>query len=126
MDHGPFKSIAAAKRAGYVEDKPYLYDGDAVTIKGRVLRRNGLEAQSRTEWRRRGYIIPDETKPHARRSFQVGGGRKRVAFEVYRWDQLAIAHDDDYESLRVALDAALSGRFEEADAILKSFKRRAV
>lgn len=52
-----FKSIKAAKAAGYADPRSEEYGGDRIRIKGRVLVKNADRAKSKSEWSREGFRI---------------------------------------------------------------------
>ena len=86
---GEFRSIKAAEAAGFRRMKAWEYGGYQITVKGTLLVKSSLTAQSETAWKRVGRkVIPGST-PHTFRSARVGGGgsSKNVTYGVYRIDQ---------------------------------------
>jgi hypothetical protein len=84
-----FRTIKAAESAGFHRMKNYEYGGEQITVKGVFLGRHTHFAESATAWRRSGFKVISGSKPHALRSFRVGGGSrlKSVTYAVYRHDQ---------------------------------------
>ncbi len=77
-----FKSIKAAKAAGYADPRSEEYGGDRIRIKGRVLVKNADRAKSKSEWSREGFRIKARQRAHG-----VVHGR-HYDYEVYRADQV--------------------------------------
>ncbi len=82
-----FDTVKAAREAGFRERKIWEYGGEEIYIKGRLLVRNPKEAQSQTEWSRRGYHLRQDAEPHCQRSVHFAG-RGSITYPVYREDQV--------------------------------------
>jgi hypothetical protein len=82
-----FKTIKAAKEAGFRKPKDWEYGGARIKIKGRVLVHDPKQALSETQWSKRGYRTRRRVQPHAYRSVRISGAG-RVVYEVYRDDQV--------------------------------------
>ena len=83
-----FKSVAAAKRDGYIDLKPWLYGDDFIEVRGRILIKDPLEALSKSAWRSRGCCLKVNQEPHATITRRVDAARKAVTYHVYRIDQV--------------------------------------
>jgi RNase P/RNase MRP subunit p29 len=82
-----FTKIKAAMQVGFRERKGWEYGGEEITVKGRLLVRNPIEAVSKTEWSKRGYRVRQDAQPHCYRSIHFTG-RGSVTYAVYRDDQV--------------------------------------
>lgn len=89
---GVYPSIAAAKRAGFVDWKKWLYGGERLEIKGHVLLRGQKEAISQTAWRTRGFVVLPSAEPHAWRTVRLASA-KAVTYALYRDDQVVALAD---------------------------------
>lgn len=87
-----YPSIMAARRGGFVPLRSFFYGGEWISIatrgKHHFLLRDPVEAISATAWHARECEVIEDAVPHARRTHQVGGGRKSVTYNVYREDQV--------------------------------------
>ena len=76
-----YKTIKAAKAAGFVEKRPEYYGGEVLKIKGHVLIKNPESAQSQTTWKKLGRKVKETAIAHAcRRGLHCD-------YYVYRLDQ---------------------------------------
>jgi hypothetical protein len=95
---GPYKSMAAARRDGFVEWRSQLYGGLYVEVRGRLFVLGASEARSRTAWENSGYRVRDGEKPHATKS-----ARRIGTWNVYREDQVEMTEERRrYDALRDA------------------------
>lgn len=89
MSRPVFKTLKAAREAGYRELRADQYGGRQVEIKGHVLAKDPTIAVSRTEWLRRGFEVrPAQlAKAHGVMSGRVG--EKQRTWYVYRRNQVS-------------------------------------
>jgi hypothetical protein len=82
-----FKTLKAAREAGFCEREDYHYGGEEIIVKGHLLVRNAKAAVSRTEWSKRGFRVGRDAIPHARCSvYSMNLGH--LIYDVYREDQV--------------------------------------
>jgi hypothetical protein len=80
-----YRSLRAAKAAGYSEMHPYQYGGDQTEVKGRRLIRHPETALSATAWKKLGFAIKAGETPH---HVRVVGWYNGASWGVYRADQV--------------------------------------
>ncbi|MCC7542401.1 MAG: hypothetical protein IT379_39650 [Deltaproteobacteria bacterium] len=85
-----FRTIKAAKSAGFRELRKGEYGGEQITLKGQLLARDPKAALSATAWGEKGCRVRDDAEPHATLTGHVGGaaGGKTRSWHVYRDDQV--------------------------------------
>ena len=76
-------TLKEAFSLGWVDEEPDHYGGERLTLKGHSLTRNMKTAVSRTEWKRRGYVVKDREDPHATVTHGEYG-----PYDVFREDQV--------------------------------------
>jgi hypothetical protein len=81
-----FKSLKAARAAGYHDLRDEEYGGEQTQVEGRTLVRDPQVAVSKTAWGERGFRVRRGETPHAEVSGTVGG--KNRSWLVYRDDQV--------------------------------------
>jgi len=81
-----FKSLKAARAAGYHDLRDEEYGGEQTQVEGRTLVRDPQVAVSKTAWGERGFRVRRGETPHAEVSGTVGG--KNRSWFVYRDDQV--------------------------------------
>jgi hypothetical protein len=81
-----FKTLKAAKEAGYREHRTDEYGGEQIQIKGQVLAKNPKRAMSKTEWGEQGFRPKAGVEPHGMLHSHSHG--RHIKYPVYREDQV--------------------------------------
>jgi hypothetical protein len=84
----PFKTIKAAKQAGFRDVRPNDYAGELIVIKDHPLIRDPKQAQSATAWKKDGFAPIDPNTYYALRYHQLGSMGPGVSYPVYADDQV--------------------------------------
>lgn len=78
----PYRTLKAAYKDGWVEERAEHYNGETLHLKGHELTRNAKKAMSRTQWKAAGYQVICDATPHA----EISNGW--TIYPVYREDQV--------------------------------------